>query len=276
MENKLKLISPEAAISVRWQSAFLGVPRSNLYYRRKIEFSQEDLEMMRLMDEWHTKDSTFGFRRHHQNLLREGFCVGRDRVRKFMKAMDIKAIYQKPKTSIPNKENKIYPYLLRDLKIMYPNQVWAIDITYVPMLHGFCYLVAIIDWYSRYILAWELSNSLSKEFCVSALEKALSKYGIPLIMNSDQGSQFTSNAFTKILLDCSVDISMDSVGRWIDNVVIERWFRTYKYEHLYLKDYAKITEINGGTGEYIEYYNFDRIHASLNYNTPYEVYFGHN
>ena len=188
--------------------------------------------------------------------------------------MGIRALYPKPRTSKPGKGHKIYPYLLRDLVIDRPNQVWATDISYIPMAKGFVYLVAVIDWYSRKVLSWRLSNSMESDFCVDALEGALSRYGCPDIFNTDQGAQFTSEAFTDTLKEAGIDISMDGKGRWIDNVFVERLWRSVKYEEVYLKAYETIAQARTGIGTYFQFYNSERRHQSMNRQTPDQVYMG--
>lgn len=204
----------------------------------------------------------------------EGYDVGRKRVRRLMRLMGIRALYPRPRTSKPGKGHKIYPYLLRDLTIDRPNQVWATDITYIPMARGFVYLVAIMDWYSRKVLAWRLSNSMESDFCVEALEEALANYGSPKVFNTDQGAQFTSEAFTGVLIDAGVDISMDGKGRWVDNVFVERLWRSVKYEDVYLKAYETVAAARDGLGIYFEFYNHERRHQGLDRRTPEQVYTG--
>ena len=191
-----------------------------------------------------------------------------------MRLMGIRALYPKPRTSKPGKGHKIYPYLLRDLAIDRPNQVWATDISYIPMEKGFVYLVAVIDWYSRKVLSWRLSNSMESDFCVDALEEALSRYGCPDIFNTDQGAQFTSEAFTDVLKEAGIDISMDGKGRWIDNVFVERLWRSVKYEEVYLKAYETVAEARAGIDTYFQFYNSERRHQSMNRQTPDQVYTG--
>lgn len=207
-------------------------------------------------------------------LREQGHVVGRDRVRRLMRLLGLAAIYQKPRTSTPHPEHRIYPYLLRNLTIDRPGQVWCADVTYIPMARGFVYLVAIMDWFSRYVLSWRLSVSLHADFCVDALEAALARHGKPLIFNSDQGSQFTSEAFTDVLRDTRVDISMDGKGRRMDNLFIERLWRSLKYEEVYLKAYATVAEAKAGIGSWIGFYNEERLHQALGYRTPIEVFAG--
>ena len=213
----------------------------------------------------------YGSRRMTEFLQRSGHAVNRKRVQRLMRAMGIEAVYRKPYTSKPSKEHKIYPYLLRDVKIDRINQVWSSDITYIPMKHGFLYLVAVIDWHSRFVVSWRLSNSLDTSFCTDALEDALG-FDRPEIFNTDQGSQFTSTAFTNLLRDKNIAISMDGKGRFLDNIFVERLWRSLKYEEVYLKAYENPAEARVSIAEWIRFYNFDRPHQSLEYSTPWEVY----
>jgi putative transposase len=248
----------------------LDLNRSSLYYQQ-VEADAQDLELMRLIDEQYLKTPFYGSRRMRQALNRSGYQVNRKRVKRLMQQMGIEAIYRKPRTSKPAPENKIYPYLLRGLTIDRPNQVWASDITYIPMRKGFLYLVAIIDWHSRFVVSWRLSNSMETGFCTEALDDALAQ-SIPEIFNTDQGSQFTSRNFTEILDDKKVKISMDGKGRFLDNIFIERLWKSLKYEEVYLKAYEDIKEARASIAEWIRFYNFDRPHQALGYNTPWEVY----
>lgn len=259
-------------ISVRRQSEFLGLNRSTLYYR-PVPMSDEELRLMNRIDELFTKCPFFGSRKLMEYLNLEGFDVGRGKVRSVMRVLGLEAVYPKKKrnTSMPNQEHRIYPYLLRDVDIVRPDHVWSADITYIRLNHGFVYLVAIIDWYSRYVLSWKLSNTLDSGFCVEALRDAL-KYGTPEIFNTDQGSQFTSEAFTGLLLESGIQISMDGKGRAMDNIFVERLWRTVKYENVYLNSYGTIPETEFGLGGYFEFYNNDRLHQALKYRTPAEVY----
>jgi putative transposase len=253
----------------------LGLCKSSLYYRAKPQYSSEEIKILHRMDEIFTEHPFTGHRKIHKQLLREGFLIGKERVLKYMHTLGLETIYPKRKRGLsnPNKNHIIYPYLLRDIEINRPNQVWAIDITYIRMVGGFIYLVAIIDWYSRYLLAYRLSNSLEVYFCKEALLEALEKYPKPEISNSDQGSQFTSAVFTKILLDNDIRISMDSKGRAIDNIAIERFFRSLKYEKIYINEYKTVKEVKEAIKDYIQFYNNKRLHQSLEYNTPSEIYY---
>jgi putative transposase len=249
----------------------MGINRSGLYYQPKGD-SYEDLELMKLIDRQYLATPFYGARKIAVELKRQkGFAVNRKRVRRLMQRMGIRAVYRRPRTTKPALGHKIYPYLLRDLKITRPNQVWAADITYIPMARGFMYLVTIIDWYSRYVISWRLSNTLDTDFCIAALEEALSK-GTPEIFNTDQGSQFTSEVFTGLLKEHGVRISMDGKGSYNDNLFIERLWRTVKYEEVYLKAYEDGREARISLGEYFYFYNTTRPHQSLGYLTPAEVY----
>ena len=265
------MISPELPLSITRQCRLLEISRSSVYYR-KAPVSDLDLVLMRQIDEIHLKYPFYGSRRIRNELEDRGYRVGRGHVVTLMRKMGIEAIYRKPRTSIPHPEHKIYPYLLRGLDIDRANQVWAADITYLPMAKGFCYLAAIMDWASRRVLAWRLSNTLHTSFCLEALEEALQRFGTPEIFNTDQGSQFTSDEFTGVLLSHDVRISMDGRGRWVDNVFIERLWRSVKYEEVYLKAYDSISEARGELGRYFEFYNMRRRHQSLDYQTPDKVY----
>jgi putative transposase len=227
---------------------------------------------MRLIDEIHMKHPFMGSRSIRDQLQDKGHQVGRQHVSTLMKKMGIAALYKKPNLSKPNLQHKVYPYLLRGMEITRANHVWAADITYIPMARGFCYLVAIMDWVSRKVLAWRLSNTLDTSFCVEALKEALGRYGSPEIFNTDQGSQFTSDAFIGVLESHSISISMDGKGRWIDNVFIERLWWSVKYQDVYLKGYSSISEARNGLREYFEFYNGQRRHQSLDRRTPDNVY----
>ena len=223
------------------------------------------------MDRQYLKTPFYGSRRMSVWLRREGYLVNRKRVRRLMRVMGIEAIYRRPNTSRPSPENKVYPYLLRGLEVSGVNQVWMADITYIPMARGFLYLVAIMDWYSRYVLAWRLSNTLDADFCVDGLEEAL-RQGKPEIFNTDQGSQFTSEAFTSMLLEHGIQISMDGKGRYMDNIFVERLWRSVKYEEVYLKAYQNVPEARAGIGAYLRFYNHERPHQALGYQTPQEIF----
>ena len=260
------------ALSTLRQCASLGISRSSLYYRPK-RTSCEDLALMKLIDQQYLATPFYGSRRMAVWFNRQGHQVSRKRVQRLMRTMGLAAIYRRPRTSQPAPGHKVYPYLLGGMEITRPNHVWAADITYIPMAKGFLYLVAIMDWYSRYVLAWNLSNTLDAEFCFQALEEALSK-GKPEIFNTDQGSQFTSEAFTGLLEQHEVKISMDGKGRYADNIFVERLWRTVKYEEVYLKAYSNGREAKAGIGAYFHFYNAQMPHQALDYRTPAEVFNG--
>ncbi len=234
---------------------------------------QRDVDLMRVMDEIHLKHPFYGSRKIRGELRDRGYQVGRGHVRTLMQKMDIHALYQKPRLSDPHPGHKVYPYLLRGLEITRANHVWVTDICYLPMAKGFCYLVAIMDWASRRVLAWRLSNTLDLSFCTDALEEALQNYGTPEIFNTDQGSQFTSEVFTGILTARGIRISMDGKGRWMDNVFIERLWKSVKYEEVYLKAYSSIAEARRELEVYFEFYNQRRRHQGLDNRTPDVVYY---
>jgi len=265
------MIDSKHALSLTRQGRILELSRSSLYYEA-VPTSERDVKLILLIDEIHLQYPFYGIRRIRNELRDLGHEVGRSHVSTLMKKMGIRALYPKPRLSKPNPEHKIYPYLLRGLEITRANHVWATDITYIPMAKGFCYLVAIMDWASRCVLAWRLSNTLDASFCTEALEEAISRYGTPEIFNSDQGSQFTSEAFTDILNTHGIRISMDSRGRWVDNVFVERLWRSVKYEEVYLKSYGSLTEARRELAVYFEFYNQRRRHQGLDDRTPDEVY----
>ena len=265
------MIDPEHALPLTQQSRIVELSRSSLYYKA-VPISERDLERMRLIDVIHLKYPFYGSRRIRNELRDLGHDIGRGHVSTLMQKMGIMALYQKPRLSAPHPSHKVYPYLLRGVEISRANHCWATDITYLPMARGFCYLVAIMDWASRRVMAWRLSNTLDASFCTEALEEAIMKYGSPDIFNSDQGSQFTSEAFTGILNTHGIRISMDSRGRWLDNVFVERLWRSVKYEDVYLKAYGSLTEARRGLTEYFEFYNQRRRHQGLDDRTPDEVY----
>jgi putative transposase len=258
---------------MRRQCEILGVNRSSLYYESAGP-DPEELELMRRIDELHLQFPFYGSRRIARELRERGLVANRKRVQRLMRIMDIEAIAPKPNTSRPEPEHPVYPYLLRGLSIGRPNQVWASDITYIPLARGFAYLVAVMDWYSRRVLSWRLSNTLDSSFCVEALDEALSRFGQPEIFNTDQGSQFTAEAFTRVLLARGVKISMDGKGRCIDNVFVERLWRSLKYEEVYLNDYDDLVEARAGIGHYFDFYNNRRPHTALGYQAPASFYDG--
>jgi putative transposase len=257
-------------LSIRRQSELLDVTRSVLYYVSQRDMT-EDLAVMRLLDEQYTKAPFYGVERMTAAMQRMGINIGHNRVRRLLRLMGLEAIYPKPRLSMPDSQHRIYPYLLRDIRVYKPNQVWAADITYIRLLEGFVYLVAIMDWFSRYVISWELSITLDTQFCIDALQRALPMTR-PQVFNTDQGSQFTSIAFTDVLKDAGVQISMDGKGRVFDNIFVERLWRTVKYEEVYLKDYGGVDEARRSIGRYFEFYNNVRLHQSLGYCTPCEVY----
>lgn len=254
------------------QAKVLGISRGSIYYLPR-PVSAADLAVMRRMDELHLDCPFAGSRMLGDLLQAEGVKIGRRHVVTLMKRMGIEAIYRKPNTSKPAPGHKIYAYLLRKMEVVRPNQVWAMDITYVPMAHGFVYLAAVVDWFSRKILSHRVSITVEADFCIEALEEALDRHGRPEIFNTDQGSQFTSTAFTDILLKASVKISMDGKGSWRDNVFVERLWRSIKYEEMYLKAYETVTEARVSIGRYVHFYNTQRPHSSLDRKTPDQAYF---
>lgn len=261
-------------ISIYRQCELMGLSRSGYYYQPQGE-SPLNLNLMNLIDEQYTKMPFYGVEKMTAWLIRGGFIVNSKRVRRLMRLMGIEAIYPKRNLSIASAEHKKYPYLLRDVLVERPDQVWSTDITYIRMQEGFLYLVAIIDWYSRYVLAWKLSNTLDTEFCLDALEGALA-ISQPEIFNSDQGSQFTSKEFTERLLRSGIRISMDGRGRVFDNIFIERLWRSVKYEEVYVHSYESVRDAYDKLSRYFQLYNRERLHESLGYLTPHEVYFGYD
>ena len=254
------------------QAKALNVSRGSVYYLPR-PVSEGDLGVMRRLDEMHLEYPFMGSRMLRDMLHREGIAVGRRHVATLMKRMGLEALYRRPNTSKPAPGHKIYPYLLRHLAVERPNQVWAMDITYIPMARGFVYLAAVVDWFSRRVLTWRLSITMEAAFCIEAVEEALAKYGRPDIFNTDQGSQFTSVAFTGVLQDNAIAISMDGKGSWRDNVFVERIWRSVKYEEVYLKAYASVGEARTSIGRYLDFYNYRRPHSSLDRRTPDEAYF---
>ena len=259
-------------ISIRRQCELLDVNRAGLYYEPVGE-SEENLLLMRLLDEQYTRMPYYGSRKLTEWLRKESFAVNRQRISRLMEVLGIEAVYPKPKLSQPGEGHKIYPYLLRGVEVNRVNQVWSTDITYIRMAQGFVYLVAVMDWFSRYVLSWSLSLTLELDFCVEALQRALRR-GRPEIFNSDQGSQFTSEKFTGVLEARDIAVSMDGRGRCMDNIFIERLWRSLKYEEVYLKDYASVTEARTGIERYFRLYNQERLHQSLDYKTPAAIYKG--
>lgn len=254
------------------QCEFLQLSRSSVYYQ-PTPISPKELELMRLIDEIHLARPFWGSRNIRNELWARGPRIGRGQVRRLMRKMGIVALYVKPRLSVANTSHRKYPYLLRGLSIKCPNQVWATDITYIPMAKGFCYLVAIMDWASRMVLSWRLSNTLDSAFCIDALQEAIDRYGCPEIFNTDQGCQFTAEAFTDVLRSNNIAISMDGKGRWQDNVFIERLWRSVKYEDVYLKSYASPSELRAGLIDYFKFYNEKRWHQNFDRKTPSMVYY---
>jgi putative transposase len=270
--EKKALIEPEhLSISISRQCELLGLARSSFYYEIQPE-TEQNLRLMKMLDRQYTARPFYGVRKMTAWLATQGEIVNPKRVRRLLRKMGIEAIYPKPNLSRPQDNVRKYPYLLREEKITAPNQVWSTDITYIPLPQGYVYLVAVIDWYSRYVLSWELSNTMDMNFCLSALEKALAQ-NTPKIFNSDQGSQFTSTAFTGRLEKEGILVSQDGRGRALDNIFVERLWRSVKYEEVYLKGYTSVIEALRGLDEYFDFYNDERLHQSLNYQTPAMIHF---
>jgi putative transposase len=273
---KCALIEPNhEQLSVRQQCELMGLNRATYYYEPAAE-SALNLELMRLIDEQYMRTPFYGWPRMTAYLQQQGYVINHKRAQRaperLMQKMGIQAIYPKPSLSKPHPEHKIYPYLLAGFAITQPNQVWSTDITYIPLRNGFMYLVAVIDWFSRYVLSWQLSNTLDNRFCIEALQRAL-QMGRPTIFNSDQGAQFTALSFTSLLEKAEIQISMDGKGRALDNIFIERLWRSVKYEDVYLNDYATGPALYIGLTHYFSFYNQERLHQSLNYRTPAAVYY---
>jgi putative transposase len=272
-DERKNMVDPfHKTLNIKAQLKLVGISRSSFYYVPKGE-SEEDLEILRLLDEQYFKTPFYGVLRLTALLVGLGYKIGRKRVRRLMRLLDWKTIYREPKTTMGNKEHKKYPYLLRNLEIGRCNHVWATDITYIPMKTGFMYLMAVVDLHSRYVLHWSLSNTMSAEWCAGVLQETLDKYGAPEIFNTDQGSQFTSDAFIKVLTDNGIRISMDGKGRALDNIFVERLWRSVKYEHIYLNIYEDGLSLWKGLEGYFRFYNRERPHQSLSYKTPAECYY---
>jgi len=268
------MIEPEhPKLSVRRQCKLIGLPRSS-YYREPKPEAKENLELMNLIDEEYTRHPFYGTRKMRDFLQRKGYKVNRKRVQRLMRLMGLESIAPRKRTTIPGDGHKIYPYLLRDLDIDRPNMVWASDLTYIRLRGGFVYLTVVMDWYSRYVLSWEVSVTMDDGFCVSALETALRIHGKADIFNTDQGAQYTGQSFTGVLKDHGIRISMDGKGRAMDNIMVERLWRTVKYEDIYIKDYETVQELIKGLREYFEFNNNERPHQSFGGRTPAEVYWG--
>ena len=259
-------------LSLRRQCELIGLNRSSWYYAPASE-SAENLRLMRLIDEQYTRTPFYGWPRMTAYLRQHGDLVNHKRVQRLMQLMGLQAIYPRPRTTVACPEHRVYPYLLRGVAVTHPNQVWSADITYLPMLHGFMYLVAILDWFSRYVVAWQLSNTLDGRFCLEALHAALQQ-GQPEIFNTDQGVQFTATDFTQTLEQVGIRISMDGRGRALDNVFVERLWRTLKYENVYLFEYTNVPDLSAGLSAYFRFYNSERLHQSLGYRTPASVHSG--
>jgi putative transposase len=274
VEDRREWIKPKhGKLSIVRQCTLAGLSRSSYYYEPLGAETEANLALMRVIDGLYLKRPFYGAPRMTDWLRELGFGVNHKRVERLMRLMGLQATLPGPHTSRPHPQHPVYPYLLRDLEVERPNQVWCADITYVPMRRGYLYLVAVLDWFSRYLLSWELSNTLETSFCVEALERALSQ-GRPDIFNTDQGAQFTADEFTGRLVRAGVKISMDGRGRAMDNVMVERLWRTVKYEDIYLRDYADGAELRWGLGRYFRFYNTERPHQGLGRRTPAEVHFG--
>jgi len=276
IEKKKQLIKPDnSSLSIHRQCELIGLPRSS-YYREGIygQENPENLELMKLIDAEYTKHPFYGTRQMRNFLRRLGYKINRKRVQRLMRKMGIQSIAPKPNTSKKHPQHKVYPYLLRNFDVTRSNQVWCTDITYIPLAGGFVYLTAVMDWHSRYVLSWELSITMDNEFCVSALERALRCHGTPYIFNTDQGSQYTSHEFTSVLKNKDIKISMDGKGRAMDNIFIERLWRSVKYEEIYVKEFKSVEQLRKSLKKYFEFYNHERPHQSFNGQTPAEIYYG--
>ncbi|MDX4037710.1 IS3 family transposase [Aliarcobacter skirrowii] len=274
LSNKKALIDPKhKELTISEQCEILNISRSSYYYE-SVQYSNQDIKIMNKIDEIYTNRSFYGYRRIHMQLKEYGFNIGVNRVLKYMNVLGVDAIFPKKKklTSIKNHEHKIYPYLLNNIEINRPNQVWSGDITYIRTSKGFVYLAAVIDWHTKSILSWKISNSMDTFLATDVLKAAIDRYGTPEIFNTDQGSQYTSYYHTDILKQNNIKISMNGKGRSIDNITIERFFRTLKYENIYITDYQNIKELKEGISDYIHFYNFNRFHSALGYNKPMRVY----
>lgn len=266
------MVSKEEVLPITRQCELLGLARSTYYYMPE-PVSDEELALMKLIDQCYLDLPFYGTRRIKDWLLdTHGLVVNRKRIQRLRRLLAIETLYPKRNLSLANQKHKVYPYLLRGLDINRPNQVWATDITFIPMAKGFVYLIAVMDWYSRRVLSWRVSTTMDTSFCVEALEEAIEQYGCPEIFNTDQGSQFTSDEFTQVLKDNDISISMDGKGRWVDNVFVERLWRSVKYEEVYLKAYDTVADAKQSLGSYFEFYNTERRHQSLAKQTPDTVY----
>ncbi len=263
-----------AQLSLSRQCVLLDISRGSLYYSPKGE-SAFNLQLMREIDEQYLNTPWYGARQMMRHLNRNGHTVGRKRIRRLMRKMGLRAIAPGPQTSRRNKAHKVYPYLLRDLEVTRANQVWCADVTYIPLAHGFVYLVAIMDWHTRHVLAWRLSTTQDTDFCLEALHDAVERYGTPEMFNTDQGSQFTSKDWTDAIMTAGIQISMDGKGQWVDNVFIERLWRSLKYECVYLNAFDSVRDAAAGISDWMDYYNVERPHSSLGDRTPFEAYWAH-
>lgn len=274
MAGKKELVTKDdPKLSISRQCKLLELNRSSIYYQEQAPTVCE-IKIKHLIVRIHMDHPAWGTRRISAHLIEQGYFVGRKLVRRYMQEMRIYAIYPKPNLSMPNKQHKVYPYLLRNLTIDRPNQVWSIDITYIPLGRSFMYLTAIIDWHSRYIVGYELSDTLQVESVIACVKKAIAIYGVPEIINSDQGSQFTSLEYTNLLKHHSIKISMDGKGRWADNIIVERFFRTLKYDDIYIYHYQTPRELRAGINKFMKSYNEEHPHSTHGYKTPYEIYHG--
>ncbi len=273
VKEKREIIDPNnKVINISRQCELIELPRSSFYRKVTDGESEENIKLMRLIDEEYTRHPFFGARKIRDHLIRKGYQINRKRIKRLMQLMGIQSVAPKPNTSKPSKKHKIYPYLLNDLNINHSNHVWCTDITYLRMPGGFVYLVAVMDWYSRKVLSWEVSTTMDDSFCVSALERAIRLHGRPETFNTDQGSQFTGKAFTDVLKSNGITISMDGKGRAMDNIMIERLWRSVKYEEIYLNEYESVLKLINNLKIYFNFYNTERPHASFGIQTPEEVY----
>ena len=271
-ERKAMVEPDNSRISKSRQCALLGISRTSLYYRPREMPSKRDLSLMRAIDEQYLKTPYYGRRRMRLALRKKGYQVSEKKVRRLMHLMGLRAISPGPSTSSRAEDHKVYPYLLKDMRVIRPDQVWCSDITYIPILGSFMYLCVIMDWYSRKVLSWSLSTTLDAEFCVSCLERAIGLHGRPEIFNSDQGSQYTSEGFIGVLKENGIKISMDGKGSFRDNIFIERLWRSLKYELIYMREFVSVAELREGLRLWFESYNCERFHQALEYRTPEEVY----
>jgi len=278
LEEKKKRIQPlHSQLSIHRQCELIGLPRSSYY--REVSTEQEkpeNLEMMKIIDNEYTKHPFYGTRQMRNVLRRKGYKINRKRVQRLMRKMGIQSIAPKPNTSKAHPRHKVYPYLLRNVDVIRSNQVWCSDITYIPLSGGFVYLTAVMDWHSRYVLSWELSITMDNVFCVSALERALRCHGTPYMFNTDQISQYTSHEFIKVLKNRDIKISMDGKGRAMDNIFIERLWRSVKYEEIYVNEFQSVEQLRKALKKYFDFYNYERPHQSFDGQTPAEVYYGEN